>query len=61
MTLDEAIKHADAVAERLENSCKRDWMGEDDNKCAEEHRQLSMWLRELKEYRKTDNKRLRAD
>jgi hypothetical protein len=52
MTLDEAIKHCEEVAERLENSCKRDWMGEDDKRCAFEHRQLAEWLRELQEYRK---------
>jgi hypothetical protein len=51
MTLDEAIKHAEEVAERLENSCKRDWMGEDDKRCASEHRQLVEWLKELKYYK----------
>lgn len=51
MTLDEAIKHAEEVAERLENSCKRDWMGEDDERCASEHRQLAEWLKELKQLR----------
>lgn len=48
MTLEEAIKHAEEVAEKLENSCKRDWMGEDDKRCASEHRQLAKWLKELK-------------
>ena len=51
ITLDEAIKHCEEVAERLENSCKRDWMGEDDERCASEHRQLAEWLKELKEYK----------
>lgn len=51
MTLDEAIKHYEEVAERLENSCKRDWMSEDDERCASEHRQLAEWLKELKSYR----------
>ena len=51
MTLDEAIKHAEEVAERLENSCKRDWMGEDDKSCASDHRQLAEWLKELKQLR----------
>ena len=54
MTLEEAIKHAEEVAERLENSCKRDWMGEDDKRCAKEHRQLAEWLAELAERRKAD-------
>ena len=55
MTLDEAIKHCEEVAKRLENSCKRDWMGENDKRCASEHRQLAEWLKELKmlkEYKK---------
>ena len=64
MTLDEAIKHAEEVAERNFNNavyimdkmdktkshiaisnverCKR---------CAEEHRQLAEWLKELKQLR----------
>ena len=54
MTLEEAIKHAEEVAERLENSCKRDWMGEDDKRCAKEHRQLAEWLTELVERRKAE-------
>ena len=54
MTLEEAIKHAEEVAERLENSCKRDWMGEDDKRCAKEHRQLAEWLTELTERRKAE-------
>ena len=37
MTLEEAIKHAEEVAN---TAC---------NKCAEEHRQLAEWLRELKQ------------
>lgn len=51
MTLDEAIIHAETVAERLENSHKRDWMCEDDERCAKEHRQLAAWLKELKQLR----------
>lgn len=49
MTLEEAIEHCEEVAERLENSCKRDWMSEDDERCASEHRQLAEWLKALKE------------
>ena len=51
LTLEEAIKHCEEVVKRLENSCKRDWMGEDDERCAKEHRQLAEWLKELKAYR----------
>ena len=58
MTLDEAIKHAEEVAEENE-----EWYMENPNilgyqekyydckKCAEEHRQLAEWLKELKECR----------
>ena len=42
MTLDEAIKHAEEVAE--EKRCE---------KCGEEHRQLAEWLKELKQLRET--------
>jgi hypothetical protein len=51
MTLDEAIKHCEEVAERLENSRKRDWMGEDDERWASQHRQIAEWLKDLKEYK----------
>jgi len=55
MTLDGAIKHAEEVAEEQEKLCKVNdsfnfsqpkW-----KKCANEHRQLAEWLRELKESR----------
>ena len=39
MTLDEAIAHCEEV---LESAC---------GKCAEEHRQLAEWLKELRERR----------
>ena len=42
MTIDEAIKHAEEVAE--EKLCE---------KCGEEHRQLAEWLKELKQLRET--------
>ena len=45
MTLDEAIKHAEEVAE--EKRCE---------KCGEEHRQLAEWLKELKQLRKQEKK-----
>lgn len=47
MTIDEAITHCIEVAEQNEDqSCK---------KCANEHRQLAEWLRELEAYRKAEN------
>ena len=57
MTLDEAIKHAEEMAE-LNEECARIYNEQGDviascscKECAEEHRQLAEWLRELKEYR----------
>lgn len=59
MTLDEAIEHAEKIAEDeekragllydKENCCYRKKCA----KCAEEHRQLAEWLRELKKYRES--------
>lgn len=60
MTLDEAIKHAEEVAEENEKFCykkggKGGYFNEDidwnNTKCAEEHRQLAEWLKELKSHR----------
>ena len=65
MTLDEAIKHCEEVAEKLEKRVKP-YQCESINKklyevnkkewdscveCAKEHRQLAEWLRELNTYR----------
>ena len=44
MILDEAIRHAEEVAEY-------DCYNDEQKKCAEEHRQLAEWLKELKECR----------
>jgi DNA repair exonuclease SbcCD ATPase subunit len=54
MTLDEAIKHCEEVAESCErgNPKKRS-----KSKCASEHRQLAEWLTELKDLRE-ENKAL---
>ena len=60
MTLDEAIKHAEEVAKKQENNAKNyprpdrsvKGSGKKYNaylKCAEEHRQLAEWLKELKQ------------
>ena len=57
MTLDEAIIHAEEVADSKERQViNGDWekgsMTECNCiECAEEHRQLAEWLRELKDYR----------
>lgn len=57
MTLDEAIQHAEEVAERNEKKASWFW-GKEGNpnykncvKRAKEHRQLAEWLKELKMYR----------
>ena len=60
MTIDEAIKHAEEVAEKTEK--KASWfLGKEGNpnyescvKCANEHRQLAEWLKELKQLRKQE-------
>lgn len=57
MNIDEAIKHAEEVAESKEKQVKNgDWKKDSLTernciKCAEEHRQLAEWLRELKRLR----------
>ena len=58
MTLDEAIIHAEEVAEAEEQKYK-DWKGDYSHlkkidsclECASDHRQLAEWLRELKIHR----------
>jgi len=47
MTLTEAIKHCEDVADY-------DCFTDDQRKCSDEHRQLADWLRELKERREKD-------
>lgn len=58
MTLDEAIKHCEKVAEGNEEAAEklaaRETYAEKCKKCAEEHRQLAEWLKELKAYREQD-------
>lgn len=63
MKIEEAIKHAEEVAKEKENIIKetyatfhedRPLFEEEENeckKCAEEHRQLAEWLKELKQLR----------
>lgn len=57
MTLDEAIKHCEEKAEELEEEAVKGCCDDTEImnnciKCAEEHRQLAEWLRELKKDRK---------
>lgn len=71
MTLEEAIRHCEEVAEeqsRLYSLCPCPCDGTDNcmslkngkdmgcTKCAAEHRQLAEWLTELKHYREVFNK-----
>lgn len=51
MTLDEAIAHAEQVADDHDRIKKIKAVTEYECKCAAEHRQLAKWLRELKAYR----------
>lgn len=59
MTLDEAIKHAEEVmAENLEKTKDRkasDPIAINCFECADEHRQLAEWLKELKAYKEQDS------
>lgn len=64
MTLEEAIKHAEAAAIENEKEAKRKrehggWYYDSEARawaiCAEKNRQLAEWLRELQERRKADN------
>ena len=56
MTIDEAIKHCEEVAEEHEWQAYKSASRTDDERmscleCAKEHRQLAEWLKELKKYR----------
>ena len=60
MTLDEAIKHCEEVAEEKEAQAWEAQLQEEYRTiksckgCAEEHRQLAEWLKELKQLRKQE-------
>lgn len=52
MTLEEAIKHCEEVAEKYCEKVEEGLTADDFcDSCASEHRQLAEWLRELKAYR----------
>lgn len=56
MTLEEAIKHCEEVAKELEEEAVKGCCDDSETmdkciECADEHRQLAEWLRELKKYR----------
>lgn len=53
MTIDEAIKHCEEVAEENEKNAKsiNNIYKKSCLECASEHRQLAKWLRDLKEYK----------
>lgn len=53
MTLEEAVKHAEEVANDYEDMTNDYALDSSKlHKCANEHRQLAAWLRELQERRK---------
>jgi DNA-directed RNA polymerase subunit RPC12/RpoP len=53
MTLEEAIKHCEEVAEENEKNAKNinNIYKKSCLECASEHRQVAEWLKELKEYK----------
>ena len=52
MTIEEAIKHCEEVAEKYCEKVEEGLTADDFcDSCASEHRQLAEWLRELKKYR----------
>lgn len=54
MTIEEAIKHCEEVAEKYCEKVEEGLTADDFcDSCASEHRQLAKWLRELKLYRDT--------
>ena len=64
LTLDEAIKHCEEVAEEQDKKVPYkiydddEWTEEQENchKCAEEHRQLAEWLKELKKIKEQQDR-----
>lgn len=63
LTLEEAIKHCEEMAEELKQKAETDYYPiieeaekADCLECAEEHEQLAGWLKELKERREHDDR-----
>lgn len=54
MTLDEAIRHCRETSEMMYRRSAFEMDEDECIRCAEEHRQLAMWLTELKEYRRAN-------
>ncbi len=54
MTLDEAIKHAEEVADSHDRIKQIKAVTLEECRCAEEHRQLAEWLKQLKVYKEQD-------
>lgn len=54
LSLDEAIKHCNEVAERLESKNGYAYTDVTCVECTKEHRQLAEWLKELKAYKELD-------
>ena len=66
LSLEEAITHCLEVAEANEKMIEYDLAYTDEQKeecreCAEEHRQLADWLRELKKYKDKDMRLINAN
>ena len=61
MTIDEAIKHCEEVAEKKEEMCRvKELMGlglqnAEMMECAREHKQLAEWLKELKQFKEQEH------
>lgn len=57
MTIDEAIKHCEEVAEKYCEKVEEELTADDFcDSCASEHRQLAEWLKELKKYKDFEDK-----
>jgi len=54
MSLEEAIKHCNEVADSYNDTCP-------DCDCASDHRQLASWLQELKERREMESRQIPQD
>lgn len=50
MTIDEAIKHCEEYVEQHEKKARLTCVTLEQCKCADEHRQLAEWLKELRVY-----------